>query len=191
MEVEMFKNFYVDLFRIVNWELYLFVPYVFKKDINNIIKCFDLHNDFIKILHYNSINFNIDNFIVNKLFDLKLGIPSPSTVAVPSVMLGIFMGYKNIGIAGVDMNMHQKIIVGKDNILKIVDDHFYDITKVVDARPFYRETAEKITFTSAEIFLVFHKMLKSFDAIGKYARYRNVKIVNYSKESFLDQFDKM
>jgi hypothetical protein len=189
-EIDFIAEFYKELYKIVNWEMLLFVPNFYKKIILKNLKSEGIINENISIVGYNSVNFNGDNPLIYYLFGKKLGIPSPTTVAIPSIMLGIFMGFKKINIVGIDLDMHQNIIVSPENVVKIADSHFYDKNKSRTFSPFYKNTIDKRTFTITETFHTFYKMFLSFDSVRKFAYLKKVKIINYSELSYLDQFEK-
>lgn len=189
-EIDFIAEFFTELYRIVNWEMILFVPNFYKKIIQMNIRSKGIFNDKISIVGYNSVNFNGDNPFIYYLFGKNFGIPSPTTVAIPSIMLGISMGFKKINIVGIDLDMHQNIIVNSENMVKIADSHFYDKNENRTYSPFYKNTIEKRTFKITETFHTFYKMFLSFDSVRNFAHRKKVKILNYSEHSYLDQFKK-
>lgn len=183
-------EFYNILFN-VDWDIALFIPFFFKKDIQRIIKDGGFNNGKIKIYYYNSVNFNGNNSFLLKLIKLKLGIPRPTTVAVPALVNCMHIGYTDIKIAGVDLNHHESIKVSKENTLQIKSKHFYNNEETEIYQPWYKDKTKGITYKTSEIFLVFHHFFYSFDVLSNFADKYNVKIVNYSEESYLDQFKKV
>ncbi|AEA42224.1 6-hydroxymethylpterin diphosphokinase MptE-like protein [Fluviicola taffensis] len=184
-----FKDFYRNLYEKTTWELTFFVPYKSLKKAQKIIQELQFFNEKITISGYNNVNFNGDNWFNYFFFKLGLGMPRPTTVAIPALMLAIQMKYKKIKIAGIDLNQHQDIIVDAKNIVCLKSTHFYD--DEITYKPFYKDKSQNRTFTSSEIFLIFHHFFYSFDIIAKFAINQNIEIINYSSESFLDQFKKI
>jgi len=183
------KEFYQILYQKTTWNMVLFVPVKFRKAINEIIVKLKLSNPNISIYHYNSTNFNGDNKLNYWFFKRRLGMPRPTTVAVPGLMLCIWMGYESVQIAGIDLNQHQDIVVTKSNELMLRSVHFY--SQEEHLVPFYKNKNEKQLYNSSEIFLIFHYYFYSFDIIAKFADTLAVEIINYSDKSFLDQFKKI
>lgn len=181
------SNFYKAIYT-VDWELNVFFPYFFKKDISKIIKAGNLENKKVKIYYYNSVNFNGGGDFLLSLMHQKLGMSRPKTVAIPALYNCMYMGYTNISIAGVDLNQHLDITIGRDNKLKLKYRHFYNKGEVIDYKPWYN--SDGVTYKTSEIFLVFHHFFSSFDVLALYAKKYNVEIINYSEESYLDQFKK-
>lgn len=182
------KKFYTDLYGKTNWDLTFFVPFSYLRKVRDVINELNLSNPHIQLMGYNVVNFNGDNWFNHLFFKRKLGMPRPTTVAVPAMMLCIQMGYTKIQIAGIDLNQHRDLVVDQSNRLLIKTSHFYSNEETLT--PFYKNKKEDLTFSSSEIFLIFHRFFYSFDIIAKFARNQGIEIVNYSKESFLDQFKK-
>lgn len=183
------EKFYMDLYEKTNWELNFFIPFTHLKKIRAIIHEMKLTNKNIHLFGYNAVNFNGDNWFNYLLFRKKLGMPRPTTVAIPAMMMCIQMGYTNIQIGGIDLNQHLDLVVDQSNRLLIKKTHFY--SKEDSLTPYYKNKKENLTFSCSEIFLIFHRFFYSFDIIAKFARNRGVEIVNYSRQSFLDQFKKV
>jgi len=180
--------FFSSIFKKVCWKMTFFIPISYKKKMEVNVLRLNLENPNILFHYYNSINLDGNSSLIHWFYKKGWGMPSPTTVAVAGVYQGIFMNYKKIQIAGIDLNMHQSIRVNSSNVLEIQEDHFY--ADEPHYRTFYKNVNSKTTFTSAEIFLIFHRMIASFDILSKFAKKKNSKIINYSNESFLDQFIK-
>ncbi len=183
------REFYIQLFEKTTWELTFFIPFRYRKAIRRILDELQLSNPNIRFNYYNNVNFNGDHWFNYLFFQWKLGMPRPTTVAVPALMMCLHMGYKTIKIAGIDLNQHQDIVIDKDNRLMIRSKHFYSQQETLV--PFFKNRKENKTFSSSEIFLIFHNFFYSFDIIAKFARRQQIAIINYSEASFLDQFKKV
>jgi hypothetical protein len=116
-------------------------------------------------------------------------MPSPTSVAVPAMMLGISMGYKRLNITGVSHNFHQDIVVTQENKLMIRFLHFYDKGEQVSYKPFLK-TDHKEGYRISEFFMILHKMFKSYEYVALFAKRRSVTVINYTRDSFIDQFTK-
>jgi hypothetical protein len=182
------KKFYKDLFS-TNWHINFFIPFRFKKDYEKIKTELNISNSNIICYCYNDTNLNGRSNFTLSLMRKKLGIPRPTTVAIPSVFNCMHMGYKKIIIAGIDLNQHLDIKVGTDNTLKLKSKHFYSDGKEV-YQPWYKDHINKITYKTSEIFLIFYRFFYSFDILADYAKKYKHEIINYSDNSFLDQFKK-
>lgn len=180
------KTFYNTLFN-SSWEINLFVPQNFKKSIDKIIKENNYSTKFIKVLIFNDVNFNKETSLTKKFIDWKLGGPRPTTVSIPALLNCIHMNYKNIYIAGIDLSLHKNIRVNKNNVLEQVTKHFYDDgSEGLNYKPWVNHNNEN--FKVSSIFKIFYYFFYSFDFIANYSKSKNVNIINFSDESFLDQF---
>lgn len=183
------RAFYTDLFEKTTWNIVFFVPFIYLEKVQNCINKLNLSNPLIQLHGYNVTNFNGDNWFNYSFFKWKLGMPRPTTVATPALMVCINMGYQSIKIAGIDLNQHQDILIDENNRLMLRSVHFYSKEEIIT--PFYKNKETKQVYSSSEIFLIFHRFIYSFDIIAKFAVKQGAEIVNYSKESFLDQFKKV
>jgi len=185
------KTFYLDLFAIVDWEMHLFLPYMYRKSIKHIIRELELQNQHIKISWYNSINFNGQTKFIHFLFGKKLGMPSPGNIAIPSLMLGIWMNFKEIALVGVELKYHHSVIVNEQNEFLIKEVHFYEDEELVNYRPIYLSHTKDQKMDTSDFFDMMYRIFNSLKTIKYFALKKGVKIVNYSKDSFIDQFEKV
>jgi hypothetical protein len=183
------EAFYKRLYGETTWDLNFFIPRVCKRSVQAILEELNLSNPKINICYYNNVNFNGDHWFNYLLFKWRLGMPRPTTVAAPALMQCINMGYSHIKIAGIDLNQHQDIYLNEDNVMYLKVKHFYSQEPTLT--PYYKNKKNNIAYSSSEMFLIFHYFFYSFDIIAKFATTQKVEIVNYSKESFLDQFKKV
>lgn len=185
---ERVKIFYDKLLSI-KWEVNFFLPFSFRDDLNKIIDNIGGISNTVNICYYNDVNFNGASPMLLKLMRMKLGIPRPTTVAIPAIFNCMHMGYKTIKIAGIDLNQHLDIRVSKENELLLKARHFYSDGKEV-YNVWYKDIPNKVPYKVSEIFLIFHRFFYSFDILAVYAKKYGFNILNYSETSFLDQFEK-
>lgn len=183
------EQFYKDLYRKTTWDLVFFIPARFHKRIMKLVADLELSNPKIRYYSYNNVNFNGDYQLNYFLFKTRLGMPRPTTVAVPALMQCIHLGFKNISLVGIDLNQHLDLYMNEDNVMYLKVKHFYSGEEPV-LTPYFKNKKKNIAYSSSEMFLIFHYFFYSFDIIAKFAAKRNVEIINYSRESFLDQFKK-
>lgn len=185
------KDFYLDLFAIVDWKMNLFLPQMYKKRIKKIIAELNLENRNINIVWYNSINFNGNTKFIFYLFSKKLGIPSPANVAIPCLMLGITMNFKKIGILGIELKYHENIAVSEKNEFLIKEVRFYEDEEKITYKPIYFGHTTNDKMDVSDFFDMEYRIFQSLKKVRKFADSKKVKILNYSKGSFIDQFEKV
>lgn len=187
-----FKNFYLEFYKTVTWPLSFFIPINFKKDFLRIEKTLGLKNDNISVYYFNLNALRGSHSLILFLFSQRLGMPSSTSVAIPALMQTINLGFTNIYISGIDLDVHNQIRVSEDNVVEFKSVHFYTKDESeIKYIPYYTNPSRTSVFSSTDTFRIFYKRLESFDIIAKYAKYKKVEILNYSKNSFLDQFRKI
>lgn len=184
------EAFYKHLYEDCAWEMDLFIP-------NNKIKSFNvklaqlgLNNHLIHVYPYNKTSMNGENKFYHLLYSKGYGIPRPTTVLIPCLMIGVNMGYKYIGLTGAGHNYHEGIAMSKGNVLQIKVPHFYENKEEVVHKPYYKPGSTE-TYTISELFLVLHKMFGSYKYVSKFAVSRGVEIVNYTLDSYIDEIKKV
>ncbi|MDR0796583.1 MAG: DUF115 domain-containing protein, partial [Tannerella sp.] len=117
------QNLFVALHEKTNWPLSIFVPYEGLKKIQEKLK----ENEHITVLGYNKVNtwkgFKwFDRWMYHKQWAIISGL----NVIMVALSLSISMGIKKIYLLGVDHDWFKNLVVGDDNLLYILDTHFYD-----------------------------------------------------------------
>ncbi len=175
----------VEAFKKVSWPIKVFVPIKWKSDARYLFG----DNKNIKLVGFYS-NPLTDSFEFKKIkmFLFKKGIANPRYMNVCCAALFCLLnaGYKKIFLFGLDLSWTSLLYVGKDNIVYMKNQHYYDdkydSTKYVqDGKP-----------------IRFHEVLRytaiggaSFWDIRDYSDYLgDVEIINKSENSFVDAFKK-
>lgn len=183
------KEFFISLYEKCKWEINVFIPYGYVRKYNKWLDILELKNEHINVSIYNKTNMNGTSSAVQYFYKKKWGMPSPTTVLIPCSMIGIVMGYKKIGLTGAGHNYHEGIAMSKDNVLQIKVPHFYD-GEEEEYKPYYKPGGEE-TYTISELFMVLHKMFGSYKYVSKFAEQVGVQMVNYSKDSYIDEIKKV
>lgn len=97
-------------------------------------------------------------------------------------------GYKTIYLFGVDHSWTTQLCVNTLNQVCLRDLHYYD-NKHVDLKPWLKGSGEP--YKMHEVLRDLAHMFDSYHELQNYANYiNNTKIINKSKESFIDAFTK-
>ncbi len=134
-------------------------------------------------------NFNgIEGFecFENIAFDMKWGMPRPRNVLIPSIMIGIWMGYKEIYLIGADHTWTRTLSVDETNHVVSVQPHFYKENEHEKSRI----TSTYNNIRMHDILESFSVAFKSYHTIQRYASLRGIKIFNSTPESFIDAFER-
>ncbi|HRX29144.1 MAG TPA: hypothetical protein P5235_07135 [Saprospiraceae bacterium] len=169
-----------------SWESYIFIPFQAKKQkhfIKNLAS-----NSNISICFYNTTPIEGLDYISNILFSLKLGMPRPHNVLIPALMNGINLGYKKIYLIGADHSWLPEITVNANNEVLINQKHFYD-ENTSTPKQMHKNHGIKNRYLH-EVLEKFYFSFRSYHDINGYARCKNCRIINLTKNSFIDAFQK-
>ena len=169
----------------VNWEMIFFIPYKSKK--HNYGKRIESINPKIKTVYYNDTAIDSNTWIDRWLMNTKLAMPRPHNVLIPSLMISTWMGYSTINAYGADHSWLPSIYVDTNNNTFLTQKHFYD-AKSAKAAPMLKDKEE-----SRKLHEMLHKFYLSFKAyhvINSWSATKGTKIINKTKESFIDAFER-
>ena len=181
MRDELFKN----IAQKTAWELNLMVPFRAKKskEFLNVLQ----RNKFIKVHYFNDIAIEGFDRFKFTCYTLKLGMPRPHNVLIPSIINAICMGFKEINIIGADHSWLSEISVNNKNEALVNQKHFYDETV---SKPQKMEDYIKRPRKLHEIIHKFYLTFKGYWDIEKFSKINNVQIYNASEHSMIDAFER-
>lgn len=170
------------------WPLKLYLPYQRKAkiQINRLIT-----NPLISIIYYNSTSIEGYKKLKYFFFDHQLAMPVVQNVLVASIMIGIQQKYETIELYGVEHTWTKYLFVDENNIVYLDNPHFYDKEKTkVKALKDIQHTDEYPFFL---ILKNYSRMFESYWEIKEYLKNtkKKVKVLNCTKESFIDAFQKV
>lgn len=168
----------------VDWPMSLFVPYRAWRSLSVLKKCPNKH---IHVIPYHTGDYAGFECIRHWLYKHGLSMPIAQNVLVPSIFNAINMGYKEILLYGVDHSWTETIRVNSRNEVCQVNTHFYD-DKEVELKPFKKCSGEQ--YLMHEILRDFAQMFESYHYIRKYADLVGCRIINCTKNSFIDAFER-
>lgn len=162
------------------WNLVLFVPMWARS--KPIWKEKVIHNSHIRVVYLNLTPVQGYEKFCHVLYDRRLGMPRPRNVLVACLMQGIWMGYREIYLAGADHSWMKDIWVDNDNLVRMDDKHYYDKgDKKSEATKF------KMYFWMECFSVVF----RSYMYVEEYAKDRGVQILNVTEDSYIDAFQRL
>jgi hypothetical protein len=118
---------------------------------------------------------------------MNLGMPRPHNVLVPTLFLALKMGFKNVVLFGADHSWHEEIRIDESNQLTVNHEHFYDKSKQI--MPMYKLDGKE--YYLHDVFRKLHLAFKGYFVLKEYADYLGSKILNASKKSYIDAFEKI
>jgi hypothetical protein len=168
------------------WPMEFYIPYEAKKHMrwqNQIA-----HNKNIQIHYYNNVPIEGWRWFKFTCFNLTWGMPRPHNVMIPSLMISIWKGYKRIYLLGADHSWLSEISVTDENEVLINQKHFYDAQSSV-GKPLDKRGKGKRNLS--ELLHKFTTAFASYFEIKAFAKKKNVTILNATKGSFIDAFDRI
>lgn len=182
---EAVKNLFSILNKKVDWEMNIYLPKVRVKDF---VAFASLTNSHIHVIPLNVLPYR--GFECWRYFFYKHGLSMPiaQTVANMAIFVGINSCYHQINLYGVDHTFFDGICVDRNNRLCNRETHFYDNDKVA-LKPILRTDNSQI-WKIGEYVTAIGKMFLSHDLLASYARYMNVQIINCTKCSLIDSYDR-
>ncbi len=175
-----------EIAKIVDWEMYLHVPAIARKN-----KRWQLElskNKNIKIVYFNITPVEGFTCISHYFFKKGIGIPRPHNVLIPSIKFAINLKYENIYIIGAEHSWLKELFVGDDNVVYLSQKHFYDKNTAKPDVMYKGHTNEQRNL--AEVLMKFVHSFNSYYVLKKYADKNNVKIFNATKDSYIDAFER-
>jgi len=179
-----------ELFNQINekttWPLAFFFPFAARK-YNRWQKIID-GNKNISVHYYNKTPIEGFKSFKKWSFNKKLGMARPQNVLIPCISIMIWLGYKKIYLWGADHSWLKEISVDENNNALVNQKHFYDEG---ETKP---ETMKKGGKGKRKLHEILYKFMISFREyfdILDYAKDNNAEILNCTKGSFIDAFDRL
>ena len=166
----------------VDWEMNLFVPYRLIKQ-----NVFEINNKNIRIIPYHMLAYEGWEGVKTYLLKKGLTMPTAQNVLIPSIFNAIHLGYKHIELFGVDHSWIEEIRVNDKNQVCICDRHFYDDDK---PRLIPWNKCEGGVYKMHEILRDLATMFDGYHQLRKFADANHCKIINKTKDSYIDAFER-
>lgn len=164
--------------RNVDWKMTLYVPATAK------VPQQLAQSTFLTIKRFNFVAAEGFEWFENWTFAHNLGMPRPRNVLIPSIMIGMWMNYKQIYLLGADHSWSKTLSVDNENHVVTIQPHFYKEEKQELKRI-------NITYQNIPLHAVFESFSIAFRAYHRLQRYaikKNINIINATPESFIDAF---
>lgn len=161
----------------VDWHMTLFVPM-------NQVGRVKAAGSSIDVKGFNFIGAGGFGWFTRPAYRSGRAMPRPRNVLIPSIMIGMRLGFKEIYVAGADHSWTRTLDVDNQNRVVTVQPHFYKDDEAESRRvaSVYRD------IHMHDILLSFHIAFKAYFDIEKYARGEGVDIINVTPGSFIDAF---
>lgn len=166
-----------EAFAKVDWPMFLVTCTNCRK--GEILDCVKSNSN-IKILISNCSAFSSFDCIDHFMYRIRMAMPRCQTVTNFALMSAINMGYSTIYLYGADHSWTKDLRVDDDNIVCYGDRHVYK-----------KELEEiKIEYNIAALLRAYAHMFESHYKIQKYAESEFTRVLNLTKESFIDAYER-
>ncbi|MDR2409940.1 MAG: hypothetical protein LBE13_17765 [Bacteroidales bacterium] len=182
---EKVRNTFNAMNKKVDWNITLFVPTQAASIISNIFK----DNAYIKLQQFGTAEIGeyLGTYLKYKAYKKNVAIKA-QTVANAAIFLAINMNYKEINVLGIEHNWFKDLVLQENNVLGIIDKHFYNKSDetIVDI---INETTGESRKVHEELRMTANA-LESHHTINTYAKYRGVQIYNLTTTTFVDAYSR-
>lgn len=171
----------IEVINRIDWEITLFVPFNYYKVSKKLII-----NPKVKIIPFHKFDYKGWKSVKNFLYKNGLSMPRAQNVAIPSIFIGINEGYKTIELYGMDHSWTEDIRVNEKNQVCIKHRHTYD-TKEPILIPWFHLNGP---YSMKKILRDLALMFEGYEILQDYSEKLNCKILNKTKDSYVDAFDR-
>ena len=159
----------------VSWAMTLFLPF-------GATPHFD--NPLLRIERYPMTGVEGSALLERLAYGARLGMPRPRNVLIPSIMLGIWMGFTEIYIVGADHSWMESIHVNERNEVVTIQPHFYK----EDEREVERVRVDYMHRPLYQVVYSFYVAFRAYHQIQRFVARRGVAIYNSTPVSYIDAF---
>lgn len=140
----------------------------------------------VMVCRYNCVGIEGFGWVERLAFNSHRGMPRPRNVLVPSIMLGLWMGFKSIYLTGADHTWLGMLSVDEQNRVATVQPHFYKDNE----KELTRIKADYIKRPLHDVLRGFYLAFRSYHVVEPYARSLGATIYNATPGSFIDAFER-
>jgi hypothetical protein len=167
-----------------SWPLTLFFPF-------QAFKVYPYKERFKKNTNLSILPYHINTWIgyehfAHKVYQRGLSMPKAYNVVVGAIFNGINLGYTTINLYGVDHTWTQSMCVNNKNQVCRIKNYFYDQDPSLE--PWLKDTGQP--YKLYEILRDISDAFESYHKLELYARSKGVTIINHTKNSFIDAFER-
>lgn len=164
--------------RLVTWDMTLFIPT--RRNAGSL----GIDNKHIHVEQFNPVGVEGYSWLVRLAIRCRRGLPRPRNVLIPAIMIGIWLGYKEIYLLGADHSWLRTLDVDEDNNVISIQPHFYK-----DGEEEHKRVATMFRdIRLHELLGSFTLAFKGYHAIRRYTDTCDVDIYNATPGSYIDAF---
>lgn len=163
----------------VDWPMTLFIPSSI-----NLGKSPITDNKNITVRRFNPVGVEGPKWFERVAYNSRLGMPRPRNVLIPAIMVGIWLGYKDIALLGADHSWLRTLDVDENNVVISIQPHFY-----ADGEEEHRRVATMFRNTHLhELLWGFQLAFRGYHRISRYLHGSDITVTNCTPGSYIDAF---
>lgn len=166
-----------SILSIIDWDMKFYIPNLYRKTLVA-KKIRNIANKKIEIIYINTTPINGPKWFRNWCIGHKLGMPQPYNVLNAAIAVAIFNKIVDIEIFGADHSWLRDLYHNENGQLCSRNTHLYGSNEFIMPKGSLEDGL-----------LSFAKCLKSYRYLKDYADANAIKIVNRTRNSYLDVFD--
>lgn len=177
------------------WKMQLIVPSLAKN--KKVWKKEIAKNTEISIKYMNTTPVEGFKALTHFFFSRGMGMPRPHNVLIPSIYLALRLRFSKVFLAGTDHSWLKEIVVTGENEVLLSQKHFYDKQteneKIEKNKPSLQPMYKGVSTDKRRLHEVLEKFyisFKSYWTLRRYADSKGIEVVNMTKESYIDAFNK-
>lgn len=159
----------------VGWEMTLFVPFGAKPK---------LDNPLVSIEYFPLKAMEGPAWFRHLMFRRRLGMPRPRNVLIPSLMIGIWLGFKEIYVCGADHSWLRTLSVNDRNEVVSIQPHFYK----EDSRELERQRIDYLRIPLHQVLESQMVAFRAYHTLQEFVNHEGITIYNATEGSFIDAF---
>ena len=171
------------VFDSIDWKMNLYIPFQSRKLLKG-----KINNPNITVIPFHSQPFYGWKTLEYKLYSANLSMPRAQNVLIPAIYIGINNGFKKIMLYGVDHSWTEEIRVNSKNEVCFLYAHFFDDKKPY-LKPWHKGTGLPV-YKMHEILRDLAWMFDGYHRLQSYAELKGCRIINKTKDSFIDAFER-
>ena len=185
------KKLYEILDKKVDWEMNIYTCFADNSGNKRIIEYANIKNPKIHFVPINKVYCqSLVPQLRHKLYDTGYFMPVEGSIASTAIYVALLEGYKTIYLYGVDHNQFLDLAVNDKNQLCSIDRHFYDKGEPV-LKPFLDTSrTDGKTFRVHDFFRFLYEMFTSHYYLSQFAKYKNARVINCTKGSMIDSYER-
>ncbi len=174
------RELFVPMIAKTDWEMHLFVPVSARKEAEwqEMVS----ESPYIRVHWFNATPVEGIDAFRHSCYRKGAGMPRPRNVLVACLMVALQLPYQRIYLAGADHSWMKEIWVDDNNVVNEDRAHFYDEDST--RRVVSPHRLHELLDSMAVAFRSYHEVEDYSKAIGK-------KIINITRGSYIDAFERM